>query len=174
MGDDAVVVGEMRVSEFTDLRGKTWTVELTFGSIERVRKDTSVDLLDAKKLDETLTRFLTDPRHVVDFIYVLLEPEIEKEDLSTEEFGSRIGGPQVLAITNAIMEAWVDFFQQSGSVDLAQTVQTTLDQLRKARGAVADRVRTLDLTDAFDANLDKEMERIRKEYESGSGSSQAS
>ena len=158
------------MSSFEDRMGDSWVFDLTFGTIERVKKDSDLDLLDSVQLNETLTTLLADPRRLVEVTYTILEPQIEKAGLSPEEFGSRIGGKQVGEISEALVEAWVHFFLQSGLAEQATAIQVTVENLKKMRTLMIQKAQDLDLSQEMEAGIDKEMQAIRKEFEKGFGS----
>ena len=112
---------------------------------------------------------LTDPRRLIEIAFYILEPEIDKREISPEEFGSGIGGPQVGALMNAVTEAWICFFLESGSVETAAAIQSTLEHIEKLRKMAAERVSKLNMDDAFSRKLDQDIAKIRKEFESELG-----
>lgn len=97
----------MRV--FKDNEGRSWNLSVDHTSIKRVRATLDVNLLDAVGGD-LIERLATDPILLVDVVYVICQPEVEKRELSDEEFGRSMAGEAIDSAAAALMEDLIDFF----------------------------------------------------------------
>lgn len=110
---------------FKDDKGETWGVDLTVGSLLRVKTATGFDLIDKP---DSLPQELSP---LVDILWVVLEPQLTAKGVSQEAFAERLGGDALEAALDAFMEEWADFFRR-----LAPGRSATIRGLwRKAREA---------------------------------------
>jgi hypothetical protein len=95
---------------FIDNQGRRWTLEITVGSIKRVKALTGVDLYaliddGAKKLGE----LLTDVVGLVDVLYALCEEQCKAESISDEDFGRSFSGDALESAGEAFVEEVIFF-----------------------------------------------------------------
>ena len=106
---------------FTDTAGRTWTLSLTYGSIERVKALVDIDLF---KLDEgdppLLTRLGTEITLLCDVIFALIKGQADGQDVTDEQWAEAMGGDAILAAQTAFYEELVSFFQSLGRRDMAR------------------------------------------------------
>ena len=108
---------------FKDEKGDTWGVDLTVGSLLRVKTATGFDLID--KPDSMPQNLAA----LVDILWVTLEPQLTAKGVSQEDFAERLGGDSLEAAIDCFMEEWADFFRK-----LAPSRATVIRGLwRKAR-----------------------------------------
>lgn len=91
---------------FKDDKGDSWGVDLTVGSLLRVKTALGFDLID--KPDSVPN----DIASLVDILWVILEPQITAKGISQEAFAERLGGEALEAGIDAFMEEWAGFFRK--------------------------------------------------------------
>ena len=108
------------MQSFKDSKGIIWTIEVNVGAIKRVRALCGIDLLnvitvgeDGKPNTELLDRLSDDPVLLVDTLYAVCQPEIEKRGLTDEEFGMSFDGDALVAAAHALLDGVVDFFPEA-------------------------------------------------------------
>ncbi len=106
---------------FRDSKGRTWELSLTIGSAKRVRDKLGINLLEPEGGDPPLlTRLATDVILFCDVLYVMVQPEAERLQVSDIDFGEALGGDALAEATNAFYEEMIDFFRLCGRMDLAK------------------------------------------------------
>ena len=108
------------MQSFKDSKGNIWTVEINVGAIKRVRAICDINLLDVITVDKDgrpdanlLDRLSDDPVLLVDTLYAVCQPEIEKKGLTDEEFGMSFDGDALVAAAHALLDGIVDFFPEA-------------------------------------------------------------
>ena len=103
---------------FTDLSGRTWTLEITTGTLKRLREQVSIDLkLLIKDKLAALVELLDDPERFVGVLWVLCESQAAKLNLTPEQFPEGFGGATLEAAGAAFVEA-VALFSPNPTRDL--------------------------------------------------------
>lgn len=149
--------------KFTDNKGQEWPVEVTVGTVKRVRKLLDVDLLEilGGKLIEKLR---IDPVFLVDLLYVVVKPEADALKVTDEDFGYRMAGQAIEDGTSALLEAIVSFFPSPGDrANLKQILDKTSGALDTARSLTLEKIKRTDVEGM-----------VRAAMQSGPGSSSAS
>lgn len=94
---------------FTDSKKADWSLDLTIGSIRRVKQLTGVDLLDAKD-GRVLVELAENPIQTVDVLYAIVQPQAQARGMNDEAFGESLDGDSLRAATDAFIEELVLFF----------------------------------------------------------------
>lgn len=104
------------MAKFTDSKGTSWRLDLNVGLLEDAKKETGIDLDsitdDANKLAGLI---LSNPRKLVEFLYVLCEEQIVESGLDAKEFGRRFNRETLDRAGDALVEAIVDFYPRSSA-----------------------------------------------------------
>ncbi|HOT74011.1 MAG TPA: hypothetical protein PLX18_12705 [Anaerohalosphaeraceae bacterium] len=118
---------------FEDAKGRRWELSLTIGSAKRVLEKLGVNLLEPEGGEPPLlTRLGADAMLLCDVLYVLCEPQAEKNAVSDIDFGESLGGDAIREAMQAFYEELIYFFQQSGRPDRAKMVQKQREMIRLA------------------------------------------
>lgn len=97
---------------FADRFGRSWSIEITVAEAKRVRDRLGLKLYDlVEDKFSGLSNLLRDPVTLIDVIYVLCQPQIEKAGLTDEQFGAGMAGESIGKAGEAFVEAYLDFFQ---------------------------------------------------------------
>lgn len=149
------------MKSFEDRNGQTWNLEITVGSLKRVRDLAGVNLADLGE-GEVLERLGRDPVLLGDVLFALCKLQADERGVGDEQFGAALAGDAVEQATTALLEELADFFPSR---------RRTL--LRKA---LAKMKRIEDLAiDAAEARLDAdEMEKEALAGSQASGSESGS
>ena len=98
------------MATFTDAKDREWAVEVTVGTIKRVRSLIDVDLLDLSDGSNMITRLAIDPILLCNVLFVVCKPQADEAGVTDEQFGEALFGDALEAATNAMLEALVSFF----------------------------------------------------------------
>ena len=110
------------MATFNDTKDTTWGIDLTVGSLSRVKKQMGIDLL---RLDDeqTLKRLMYDPMALAGVLWVLLEEQARGRDLDEEGFAGRLDGDTIVSATDAMLEAIADFSRPAQRPVLKRAIQ---------------------------------------------------
>lgn len=115
---------------FTDNKNRRWEIELNVYQMKRVRSLLGVDLVnvitlgeDGKVKVDLIDRIANDPCLLVDILYVLVESEAKKENISDVDFGSSLAGEAIEMATKAFLDELVDFFPGARRLFLKKAVE---------------------------------------------------
>jgi hypothetical protein len=128
---------------FKDRKGGEWLVEVTAGTVKRVRSMLGVDLLKAVEGGELLNRMISDPVFLVDLLYVVCKPQADAKQISDYEFGELMAGESILHATNALMEALISFSPSpKDQANFGRVWKALTDTMDKARDLAGARIAT--------------------------------
>lgn len=123
---------------FADRNGRQWQVDLTIGTVARVRKQSGkrFDLLnpssvvDGEKLSTVLDE---DFATVYEVLWHIVEPQAVAAGITAEQFGEAMAADCIVAAQAALFAEWLDFFRDVQRPDLA----TAMDMMTTARTRLA-------------------------------------
>ncbi|MFW5679523.1 MAG: hypothetical protein ACOCYE_02075 [Pseudomonadota bacterium] len=142
---------------FTDAADRMWTIPMTVGSIRRVENALGYNLANAAEPAEEgesplLTRLAIDPALLVDVVYVLVQPQAEKQGVDDLQFGEAIDGDAYGRLSEAFWGALTDFFLGVGRSDTVRAIERQTQILKDATQKAGDRIDRLEID--VDAALD--------------------
>ena len=135
---------------FADRNGRQWQIDLTIGTVARVRKESGkrFDLLDPSSLVDgaKLSTVLDeDLATVYEVLWHIVEPQAAAAGITAEKFGEAMAADCIVSAQAALFAEWLDFFRAVQRPDLA----TALDMMTTARArlakAVAAKMATIDV-----------------------------
>ena len=106
------------MAKFIDKEGDNWEIVITIGKLRRL-KEKGINLL---RIDEQAI----DPVLLVDVLYEVCKEQARERGINLEAFEKRFDGDVVVAASEALGEAFADFFP-------ARRAQI-LEQIRRAEG----------------------------------------
>jgi hypothetical protein len=98
---------------FTDRQGHSWTIEINYTSLRRVKAATGVDLtrlVDPKS--DVMGQLTGDPFVLFDCLVALLQPQLDDKGITAEQFGESLDEESADKAAVALIEAAIDFFQE--------------------------------------------------------------
>ena len=99
------------MAQFEDRLGRKWQIEINVATVKRVAKRIDVNIANLVQDDmKPLADLMSDIVRMVDVIYVLCEPQCEREGISEEQFASGIAGETIQRAIDTFMEELADFF----------------------------------------------------------------
>ena len=150
-------------TNFKDTEGRVWSLDLTIGSIKRVKSITDIDLLNITD-GSTLVDLSRNPLQLVDLIWAIIQPQAAALSVTDEQFGSAMGGMALRDASEAFLEAITSFFL-SWSPSLGATLQKLHSKLSEMD------LRATELTKAklgdprVDAALEETFAKVEREME---------
>lgn len=97
--------------EFTDSTGQTWSLNVTVGSVARVREQSGIllpSIMDNPP--ESVAKFLLDDVAVGNALWGLCSPQAVERGVTKESFLESLGGDSLGAAQEALVRATIDFF----------------------------------------------------------------
>jgi len=143
---------------FTDTRERRWEIDVTVGTIRRVKNLTDVDLTDALK-GTLFQRLAGDVILLVDVLYAVVKPQCDAQGVTDEQFGEALGGDVLDAATKALLEGIVDFFPSERRAVLAKALQ----KLEALQTTATQKASDLLDSGALDRLMQQELERLDAE-----------
>ena len=105
---------------FTDARGRTWTVAITVGGVQRVQESAGLNLLGGPMSD--LIGSMVDPVLVATVLFAICRPQANALGVTAEDFANAFDGRAFDAGLHALFMAWADFFSDQNHPDVAMTL----------------------------------------------------
>jgi hypothetical protein len=108
---------EIPSASFTDRHGRTWTLLLTFGVVDRIKEHTNgdIDFHDIMEDSTKLAKLLMDKngRRMCECLYVICEKQIQDAGLTPEEWADSFDGRTIDRAMTGVIGALADFFPRS-------------------------------------------------------------
>lgn len=122
------------MSTFADNKGRTWSIDLTFGSICRVKKETGVDLLTLHNPDSpALNLMQEDSEKLLAVLLALVGPQLRAKGIAEEEFVDSLLEEHVLNAVEALMLGMVDYYPPEKQAVLKPLMRKVLGAARNVR-----------------------------------------
>lgn len=122
---------QAKVRTFTDSAAREWSIELTYRTVQRVHKDTGVnlrDLVDLKNPLEPCFDFLADPTRFGPALCAIVQPQLDQRDVTAEAFLESLDGDAAFAAAIAFARAFIDLYHH----DLKDALQKLIDKVQEA------------------------------------------
>ncbi len=146
--------------KFKDSTGREWRFVMNVFSMARVKRETGIDLAasiteGATVIDELYGNIAT----LFDVMTVLLREQLEKADVSLEDFGAAINNEDIVArAVDALIEAILDFFPEERSRPLKKAWRTMFGLAKKKNDLAAEKVIEMINSPEFPAMAEKAVE----------------
>ena len=115
---------------FKDNKGRIWEISLNVLQMKRIRARLGVDLVNVITLDkdgavkvDLVDRIANDPCLLVDILWVLVEEQAKKANVSDAEFGEALAGDAISEATKAFLDELVDFLPAPRRLFLKKAVE---------------------------------------------------
>lgn len=119
-------MNELATHQFADTRSRPWTIALNVHTVEQIRDQLNLDLLEPTP--ELMQRLAVDPVQLVGVLAVALADDLTAADETPEGFARSLGGDAIDDATDAFLQALVNFSRRHQRPAL----QKALDRTRKA------------------------------------------
>ena len=124
---------------FTDNAGRAWPIDVTIGTIKRVRSQLAINLIDLSK--ECLEQ-LYDPVVLCDLLWLICQDLAKEREITEEEFGGALAGDAIASATQAFLEALADFFPTEKAALLKRSVKVVNQVNETDMRLVAEQIET--------------------------------
>lgn len=163
------------MKSFIDTAGREWKIEITVGSMKRVKDALGLDLLapqekPGEEADERARSKLfkgrkallvsvlnSDPSLLFDVIANILAPQMEARKVSVSDFVEAMGGDAAYAAYRAFQDEWSDFFQKFHRPDAAAMVLKHVELIE------AEAKKDLAMVEKVGRAVEREMDRQREQ-----------
>ena len=92
---------------FTDTEGRKWSPRISLYTAGRMKRQCSVSLEDIDSINEAIQ----DPMTRLDLLFLTIEDEAIRRNVSSEDFGKSLSGDSVKDATEALLYGIADFFE---------------------------------------------------------------
>jgi hypothetical protein len=141
-------------TSFKDTEGRTWSLDLTIGSIKRVKSITDIDLLNITD-GSTLVELSRNPLQLVDLIWAIIQPQAVALSVTDEQFGSAMGGMALRDASDAFLLSITSFFQE-----WSPSLGATLGKLHSKISEMDLRATELTKAKMSDPRVDAALEKV--------------
>ena len=152
--------------QFTDRRQRTWSIDVTVGSIRRVLHGCQVDLTAALE-GKLMAELGQDPLRFASVLFWLLEPQAKAAGVLEEDLAEALAGEVLHAAYEAFCEALISFFHRPEQREVLGKLKTKADQVLTQAGRQA---LSLVESDTLNQKIDREIAKARAAAESILGS----
>jgi hypothetical protein len=142
------------MAKLKDNKGREWEVLIDVPQLKRVRERVKFDLgkLFANDL-AGLRQLATEPEVLVDVLFVLVQEEAEKRNVSPEDFGRSLAGDSLEAGFDALMEALADFYPSRQAKPLRALLAKNRDLSEALSQRALTAIASLDSTAILNGSL---------------------
>ena len=157
------------MKSFTDAAGRSWGLSVNVTSMQRVKDELSVDLMEMIVGDgDLMGRMDRDPCLFCNVIFVLIKPEADKAGVTDAQFGEAMYGDFMNGAAEAFADELMDFPRAPELRKNLRTTHEKAEKLRK-RGAelIAKKLENPEmdskLTEMLEEEMDKAVNNILRE-----------
>ncbi len=143
-----------------DLKDRKWELQITVGTVKRVRSLCDIDLYDITD-GGFLNILIDDPVKFIDLLWVVFEEQAEKHEVTEEQFGQGWAGEVVDEATKLFLEELVNFFPEKKRRPTKKILEKFEMLAEKASKRAEVEVDSLTEAD-MDIHLDTEMEKMKQ------------
>lgn len=93
---------------FTDNKGRQWTIPVNVGTAKRVLDGRGVNLFEIFA-DDNAVKLLGNPMLLVDVLYLLVQDQAKDKGVSDVDFGASLTGDAIEHASDALLEAIANF-----------------------------------------------------------------
>lgn len=145
------------MASFKDMNGRTWTVEITVGSMRRVNTLIGVNLfkMHEPRVPGGIVLFdeiFNDALLLVDIVFALVKPQADRVNVSDEQFGESLGPEGLRGATEALRESLSFFYQTFGKPDLVAALKKQKELANEMALAQAKEIELTKLTSGDSAS----------------------
>lgn len=99
----------MAVHQFTDAKGRAWTITADLAAARRLRR-AGHDIIGFESAGEQIPLLFTDELEMGEALYAIVLPQAEAKDIGEDDFLEQITGEVTESAREALMAALPDFF----------------------------------------------------------------
>jgi hypothetical protein len=116
---------------FEDIKGRTWSIRITFGIVDNIAEELGDDLIDDP------TSISLHPRRWVEMLWICVEEQAKEQGVTPQDFGASLDGATLRNAMNLFMEDFSDFLSPLHP-DGAAVVKNTWNLVMEGRETKAD------------------------------------
>lgn len=154
------------MGSFKDASGKTWSVPITVGSVQRCRSEAEVDLLDG---GQCLIEMGGDPIKMAQALYCLAQPRPD----SAEAFYAALDGPAIKSGMDALVSSLMTFYEASRpkmAAALSALMETWAASEAEQTKVVEEELKGPEVNRALEKDMQAIRTQVRDALASGSSS----
>lgn len=149
----------MTSNSFTDTEGRRWSFEVNVFTVQRVQRETGVNLLGVTDLaGDTIQKLAGDVVVLFDVITSLLQDQLRERDVSIEDFGRALDERAANEATKALVTAVLDFFQPEKAGTLKTAFEKVWTATERTTIEATNRMAEVVEGPAFDAAVEEAMQ----------------
>lgn len=156
------------MKRFVDKLEDSWTLDLTFGAIARV-KDLSEGKYDILKPERTIEHpdfdkpvslqmlLMLDFPSLWEVLFMIVEPQAIERKITAQQFAERMNPSTLIAAREALRQEWRDFFRSLQRPDQALALEKIGKWMAEAERKLTEAMRNPAI-DEMDAKVTSEMD----------------
>uniref|UniRef100_A0A7C4LQZ7 Uncharacterized protein n=1 Tax=Schlesneria paludicola TaxID=360056 RepID=A0A7C4LQZ7_9PLAN len=146
---------------FTDRQGRSWTIEVNYTSLRRVKAAAGVDLTKLVDPQADIVGQLTgDPFVLFDCLVAILQPQLDERGLTAEQFGESLDEESADKAAVALIEAAIDFFQEAKRMLLKRAFAKVTTAAQRRQTASLDQARRAVESPEFERAIERSLESV--------------
>lgn len=153
---------------FVDLRQRQWVLELTVGLAQEIRRDESIDLLNAHN-GEALTKLASDDERLVRVLWMVIDSRATELGVTPEEFARSLGGETLGDAMTALEEAIVLFTPPAKRLAIRKLVDKAREVQRRTIELMVGKIDSPATTRTIESHLRKSGEAFDRQLEKSLG-----
>ena len=169
-------MSKLNINQFKDLSGHTWTFGITIGTYLKIKSETGVDVTNIAGDDSWLARFAIheDISELITMVVIVLEDQLDREGVTTEEFLGRIGSEEIKPMIDALLGGVVNFTPAHKREPILRTVAMIQSQAKKLTQEVLDKMDEMEeiLEDQSPIEAISHLEKLRESFSNPQESSE--
>lgn len=134
---------------FKDSLGRDWIIEVNYSAKQRVKAACDLDLFDLA----VFQKIGADPTLLIDVIFGLCKPEIEKRGVTAEQFVDSLVGDAIEQASDALLQEIIDFFPSSRRTTLRKVLETAQQVQAKAVAHIDEKLNSGELLKQLEKTL---------------------
>jgi hypothetical protein len=124
---------------FTDRQGRSWTIEVNYTSLRRVKAAAGVDLTKLVDPKADIVGQLTgEPFVLFDCLVAILQPQLDERGITAEQLGESLDEESADKAAVALIEAAIDFFHEAKRMLLKRAFAKVTTAAQRRRTASLD------------------------------------
>ena len=130
------------MNTFKDRENNSWTIDLPFGTVLRVKRESDgrFDLLNPQHENLADRLAAHDFEALYELLWFLLRPAAEERNIDAAKFGQLVAADCLLDARQALWRVWTDFFQKLQRPDQATVLEKLATYNAKALELVKAKV----------------------------------
>lgn len=174
-------MSELLNNQFKDDKDRTWTFNITVGTYRKIKMEEGIDITDVFSKNNWLERVSSgeDVGLILTLCILALQSEMEKQEISMDEFCDSLGGDAMENMAKALVGGVVNFMPEHKRKPLVKVVELLNKEKQRAGDVVSAKIESMEPalkaeSERLERELDEKINSRLKELRSSSSKPQES